>query len=302
MNFAIKRKMTCVALASAFGMALSLPAFADTSGSSGASVQTQRATQASKDTSQAGRDVRASKLIGRNVENAQGDNLGEVKDLIIDTANQRVHYAVLSFGGMLGLGDKLFAYPVSAFKPQVDGDKLVLNVDKDKLKNAPGFDKDKWPDWSDNRYRSSVDKYFKTGNAKDTGHPVRMVRASQLIDKDVNDRNGKDVGEIEDLVVNMSTGKIPFVVLDFDKAWSPDDKLLPLPLTALNFPSKKSKDIVLNLDRNQLDMARGFDDDHWPDLNSAEFRNNMKAHLAAIGKPARTSGGATEKTTSSGNR
>jgi len=302
MESGLKQKLTCVALASAFGLAVSMPSFAQQDRSTTADAKAnQTASKASAAAKQSGRDVRASKLIGKNVENAEGENLGEIKDLIVDLGNQRVHYAVLAAGGTLGLGDKLFAYPVSAFKTQADGDKLVLNVDKDRLKNAPGFDKDKWPDWTDNRYRGEVDRYFKSDTAKAAPRNARMVRATELIGKDVHDRSGKGAGEIEDVVVNMNSGRVSYAVLDFDKAWSPDDKLLPMPLTAFTFPSDKKKDIVLNVARNQIDMKKGFDAGDWPDLNSAEFRRDMRAHMAGMEKGTqRAARAADDATTSSG--
>jgi sporulation protein YlmC with PRC-barrel domain len=296
MKSGLKQKLTCVALASAFGLAASMPSFAASD-----TKAHPTASKASAEAKQTGRDVRASKLIGKNVENAQGENLGEIKDLIVDVGNQRVHYAVLEAGGTLGIGDKLFAYPVSAFKPQADSDKLVLNVDKDRLKNAPGFDKDKWPDWTDNRYRGEVDRYFKSDTAKAVPRSARMVRATELIGKNVNDRSGKDAGEIEDVVVNMNTGRVSYAVLDFDKAWSPDDKLLPMPLTAFTFPTDKKKDIVLNVARNQIDMKTGFDEKDWPDLNSAEFRRDVRAHLAGMERGThRAARAAHDEMTSSG--
>lgn len=128
-----------------------------------------------------------------------------------------------------------------------------------------------------------------------------MIRATELIGKDVDDRSGKDAGEIEDVVVNMNSGRVSYAVLDFDKAWSPDDKLLPMPLTAFTFPTDKKKDIVLNVARNQLDMKKGFDEDNWPDLNSAEFRQDMRAHLARMEKDTqRAARAADDATTSSG--
>ena len=228
------------------------------------------------------RDMRASKVIGQDVKNAQGENMGEIHDLIIDPVAQRVHYAVLSFGGVLGMGEKLFAFPVSSFKPSQDKDELVLNVPKERLKNAPGFERNNWPDMSDNRYRGEVDKYFKSDAAKQGKAGDRMMRASELIGKDVNDRSGKDAGEIEDMVINMANGQIRYVVLDFDKAWSPDDKLVALPLKAFTFPRDKDGDLVLNTPREKIDMARGFDDDKWPDLNDPEFRRSQDNYLSSF--------------------
>ena len=123
--------------------------------------------------------MRASQLIGKNVENSQGENLGEIKDLVIDVNNERVFYAILEFGGFLGLGEKLFAYPVRSFnQTSADTDKLVLNVDKDKLKAAPGFARDSWPDWL--AYGKQVDKYHgETVKLKSVPNQ-KLVRASSL--------------------------------------------------------------------------------------------------------------------------
>jgi sporulation protein YlmC with PRC-barrel domain len=291
MKIGPRRKITSTALISVFGVALAAPSFAagDSSGASGPGSPAK--SQASNKATLGAHDVRASKLIDTEVKNVQGENLGEIEDLVIDLGDRRVHYAVLSFGGAAGIGDKLFAYPITAFKPSTDGDKLVLNVSKDRLKNAPGFDKDKWPDWADNRYRGEVDKYFQAKSAK-SGE--RMVRASQLIGKNVEDSKGANAGEIEDIIVTTSDGRIPYLVLDFDKSWSPDDKLLPLPLTAFAFPTDKDKKVMLKVEKGKLDMARGFDDKSWPDLNSAEYRRDVRKHLATIDKPAgRASGGET---------
>jgi sporulation protein YlmC with PRC-barrel domain len=88
----------------------------------------------------------ASTMIGNKVVNPEGEELGSIKDLMIDLDDGQVAYAVLSFGGFLGLGDKLFAIPWEAFSFEAEDHTAILDVDKEVLKNAPGFDKDHWPD------------------------------------------------------------------------------------------------------------------------------------------------------------
>src|SRR6516225_5581456 len=83
----------------------------------------------------------ASTLSGNSVRNAAGDSLGKVDEIMIDIPAGRVAYAVLSFGGFLGLGNKLFAVPWSALKVDEDEKCFVLNADKRSMENAPGFDK-----------------------------------------------------------------------------------------------------------------------------------------------------------------
>jgi len=89
--------------------------------------------------------------------NRNGENIGEISELMIDLGTGRIAYAVLSFGGILGLGDKLFAIPWSLLQINTDKEHFVLNVAKDVLESAEGFDKDDWPDvtsleWNERTY------------------------------------------------------------------------------------------------------------------------------------------------------
>ena len=102
----------------------------------------------------------ASTLNGNDVKNAQGESLGHVKDIMLDTANSRVAYYVLSFGGLLGMGDKLFAIPPEAMKLNTNDKCFILNIDKDRLKNAEGFDKDKWPNMADPTFRTNLYQHY----------------------------------------------------------------------------------------------------------------------------------------------
>lgn len=92
------------------------------------------------------RVLSAAQLVGTKVVNTEGEPLGMIKDLMIDLDDAQIAYAVLSFGGFLGLGDKLFAIPLEALTFSSQDHTVILDVDKDVLKNAPGFDKDRWPD------------------------------------------------------------------------------------------------------------------------------------------------------------
>jgi sporulation protein YlmC with PRC-barrel domain len=105
---------------------------------------------------------RASTIEHLTVRNAAGDDLGKVKDLVIDAATGKVSYAALDFGGFLGVGDKLFAVPWHAFQyvGTSNDEHLVLDVAKEKLKNAPGFDKGHWPNMADPQWSREVDKFY----------------------------------------------------------------------------------------------------------------------------------------------
>lgn len=102
----------------------------------------------------------AGTLVGDNVRNRQGEDLGSIKEIMLDTSQGRIAYAVLSFGGWLGMGDKLFAVPWQALSLDTADHAMVLDVSKDRLKSAPGFDKDRWPDMVDPAFASKLNGFY----------------------------------------------------------------------------------------------------------------------------------------------
>jgi sporulation protein YlmC with PRC-barrel domain len=102
----------------------------------------------------------ASTLEGNSVVNGQGVDLGTIKEIMIDVPNGSVAYAVLSFGGLLGLGDKLYAIPWAALTLDTDNKCFILDIDAERLEAAPGFDKDHWPAMADRRWANEVHTYY----------------------------------------------------------------------------------------------------------------------------------------------
>lgn len=106
------------------------------------------------------RVLAASSLAGDSVRNSVGDDLGTIDEIMIHIPSGRVAYAVLSFGGILGMGSKLFAVPWSALVVDEDKQCFILNLDKKTLASAPGFDKDNWPDMADPTWASELFTYY----------------------------------------------------------------------------------------------------------------------------------------------
>ena len=326
------------------------------------------------------RFMRASDVIGMDVRNSKGDNLGDVKDVVVDVDTGRVAYAVVGIGGFLGIGEKLSAFPMSSFKmvqasdrangtarggraldndgvkgdrgpigsdrtpaearqqgrtgvldnDGVKGDKgrigsdrptagaqgttdrtgtaaapttnrmlsgrgvggthLVLDADPQRLKTAPNFDAKQWPDWNDTKYRGEIDRAAGVNAAGAKGG--HLVRASQLLDADIRDPQRKNVGEIEDLVIDTRTGQVQYAVVDFDQSWTPDDKLVAVPLRALRTAGGKGE-LVYSGDKGQLERAPAFDKGKWPDLNSGTFRSSVDRYMSSWSTaPAARSGSA----------
>ncbi len=118
-----------------------------------------------KDTGSAGPGpalMGADTLIGDSVVNSLEEDLGDIKEIMLDTRTGQVAYAVLSFGGFLGMGEKLFAVPWQALQLDTMNKRFVLNVDKERLKSAPGFDPDAWPDMTDLSWSNQIHSFYGT--------------------------------------------------------------------------------------------------------------------------------------------
>lgn len=95
------------------------------------------------------------------VRNPLGEDLGEIKDLVVEVETGRVLYAVLSFGGILGMGDKWFAIPWQALTYRAEDEHFILDVEKERLEQAPGFDKHNWPNMADRQWQRDVHAHFR---------------------------------------------------------------------------------------------------------------------------------------------
>lgn len=101
-------------------------------------------------------------VVGVDVCNRAGEDLGSIEEVMLDKASGQVAYVVLNCGTFLGMGGKLFAVPWNAISYDSDKEAFRLDMDKEKLKNAPGFDKDHWPDMADRTWGQTISSYYKT--------------------------------------------------------------------------------------------------------------------------------------------
>jgi sporulation protein YlmC with PRC-barrel domain len=118
-----------------------------------------------KDTGSAGPGpalMGADTLLGDSVVNGSNDDLGDIKEIMLDMNTGQVAYAVLAFGGFLGMGEKLFAVPWQALHLDTVNKRFVLDIDKERLKNAPGFDKNAWPDMGDVQWANQIHTFYGT--------------------------------------------------------------------------------------------------------------------------------------------
>ncbi len=274
MKKSLKLKASVALMLPLFGLALAAPAYA--------TMKTAPTMKSGQMHNVPARNIRLSQLVGKDVRNAQGEDLGDIKDVIIDVNNSRVHYVVLSFGGFLGMGNKLFAYPVRAFSLAADKDELILNVAKERLKDAPGFEADRYPNFEAAVYRDRVDNYFGKPLAIEPRPNMRLVRSGELIGKDVNGANGRDLGEIQDVVLNMANGNVQYAVLEFDQSWSLNDKLFAFPLRSFKQGARVSEDWMLNISKDTLNNVPGFDKKAWPDMKDPKWNADVDRYLVTV--------------------
>jgi sporulation protein YlmC with PRC-barrel domain len=102
----------------------------------------------------------ASALIGAGVRNPAGDSLGKIEDIMLDIHNGRLAYAVLSFGGLFGIGSKLFILPWSSLTYRHPENEFILDVQREVLEKGPGFERDHWPDMADPAYGADIYRHY----------------------------------------------------------------------------------------------------------------------------------------------
>jgi sporulation protein YlmC with PRC-barrel domain len=288
MNLRVNACTTAAACLLLIGTAAAQDASKPAGASSGAQVKAER-----KDDALQGRILRSTKMIGTKVKNAKGEKIGEVDDLVIDKGEGVVAYGILSFGGFLGIGEKLFAIPYGSLTRSGD-DAVIVDLTKEQLESAPSFPKDAWFEF-DRTYGAKVHEHYKAtpywqsdktpteakalgkdaldaGNLRDHG----MCRASKAIGMDVDDAAGKGLGDVDDLVIDGANGRIVYAVLSFGGFLGMGDKLFAIPWHALK-PSAKDVDrLILDVPKEKLKDAPGFDKKDWP--NMADQRWGLDIH------------------------
>jgi hypothetical protein len=173
--------------------------------------------------------------MGRDVENAAGESIGEVEDLILDMKSREVLAVVISSGGFLGVGDTLSAIPVTALQYEDKGKAFKTKLTKQQLGEAPQFKANAWPDYREpatmeelRTYRDSLDsgvtatgntarnKDSATGTDPDdsTGSLSRLGRDANKdsVNRTDRDDRSEDVQMTEDIRSGIMDEDLPFKV------------------------------------------------------------------------------------------
>ena len=105
-------------------------------------------------------DWLATRLLNDRVRNSAGEDLGKIEDLAIDPETGRIQYAILSFGGLLGVGDRLFPIPWSQLTLSPTRDDLLVEIDKEILRHAPSFERNAWPPMAEDVWQRHIDDHY----------------------------------------------------------------------------------------------------------------------------------------------
>lgn len=247
----------------------------------------QRITHNVNDFAMAKRAQKATDLMGKTVVNNSSENLGKIEDIVVDAGSGRILYGVLSFGGFLGMGDKLFAIPWESLDLPPDAKNLVLNVSKDRLKTAEGFDKKNWPNFADESYATKTYKYYEQtpywqagdmtrgDSGKEMSYrdrwyqrPTVWQKASDLTGKDCHNMQNEDLGRISDLLIDPDAGRIIYGVL------ASGGNRYAIPFTALTL-STDAKKFQVNLTKDQMKNAPTFTEDKWPNVSDERWATEV---------------------------
>jgi len=124
-------------------------------------MQTQtsaaRTTVATDETS---RLISSDMVVGTAVYNPQGEHLGSIYNIMVDKISGQVAYAVMSFGGFLGIGESYHPLPWRLLKYDIRQNGYVVDIDRRRLEGAPSYNAGNMPDWSDRAYGRRVDIYY----------------------------------------------------------------------------------------------------------------------------------------------
>ncbi|MCE9606121.1 MAG: PRC-barrel domain-containing protein [Planctomycetia bacterium] len=218
-----------------------------------------------------------------NVDNQKNEKLGEIEDIVYDTDSGRITYAAVSFGGFLGVGDKMFAVPWHALKPELDTvnnkHHIRMNADKESLKDAPGFDTAHWPNVGDAKWSADVDKFYPAAVGTEAQPaPRATARASALVGMNVKNSQGENLGEVKDVVFDISKGQIGYVAVSFGGFLGVGEKLFAVPFQALDSAKDgNSYHLVLNIDKATLEKAPSFDKNSWPNFADPNWARDIDA-------------------------
>ena len=241
----------------------------------------------------------SSELIGMKVLSTTGDSLGKIEDIVLHP-NGEASYAVLSFGGWLGMGDKLFAMPWSVLR-SVEADtakkdsarSLVLPLSKERFKTAPGFEPKSWPNTANPDWTKDIDAFYVGDLNPDTNRPINASaktsvmtwRVTELKGSNVTTPSGDKLGDLKELAID-GNGRVCYAAVSVGGFLGVGDKLVAVPWDSFKFTMAgeklDKKVITLASTKKQLEDAPEFKlgKDHCVEICDAKYIGMVYSHFS----------------------
>ena len=252
---------------------------------------------------------KASDIIGLTVKNYQGEKLGQVDDLAIDLESGRIVQVILSSGGFIGVGDTMHAVPPAALHHDVANKVIHLDADKAKLNASPKFEMSKWAECCDSEHVTEVYRHYgeqpyfafthreqvenaaknrdRTVTPATKGRPTdenrsdktwsrlgTVQKASKLMGMSVKNNQAESLGEIKNLMVDLSAGRVVAVILSSGGFLGMGDEMSAVPPNALRF-NPAGDALQLDATKELLSSAPHFKADQWPDFGQPAYTDGV---------------------------
>jgi len=227
-----------------------------------------------------GHAQRASDLIGMNVKNYWDQSVGKVKDVTVDVPTGHIVQVILSTEGVPGLGNMLTAVPPGVLHRDLESKVIRLDADMNKLKAAPKFDMAQGEDSAQSSQVIQVYRYY--GEEPDStlteNTPVpmagRVQQASHLIGKSVRNAKDEKVGKVEDLVMDLSTGRVDAMIVSTGGFIGISNELSAMPPAALRYNSETDT-FQIDTTKEIVSNAPHFNSNKWPDFGQSDYANEI---------------------------
>lgn len=221
--------------------------------------------------------VCAAEMRGTKVVNPQGEDLGKITDLVVDRERGSTPYAVVSFGGVLGMGRDSVAVPMRAISHDDRTGNCMLAASKEQLEKAPDFDPKNWESLHEDSWLDRIGQAFGNDDRDkqtSTGRPSeRYILSTDLEGSDVVDDHGEKAGSIQDIISNRSSGEIDFALLGTGGLGGIGADTKPVPWQALR--QSGVKQFSVPMPRERIKQAPELGKEEVNHLEQPEFCDSV---------------------------
>jgi len=235
----------------------------------------------------------ASKVLGAKVHSTQRSELGKIEDLVVDPTTGQIDYAVLSLdertdGQWTAVPFEALSVPTPTAGAAPGGERVfVLDVERERLKNAPAFRRDLWPDMTTGDWRVQIERHYEdapVGNALQAGDVVgqyRAVRVSKLMKQPVHNEQGESIGAIEEIALDPANARVSYVVLSSGGFLGLGNQMRALPWASLQEQpggARAQSKLVTSVSKEQLANSPEYKAGEWPRMAEPVWMNELYTH------------------------